>query len=194
VLFRVGRRIEHRDEDVTGQSNANFVSSPQFSAPSSNLNSARRAARGRFSTIVENRRAPYQEGVRSSRRLPAGVDLKTSSSYAVDALASCSLTVLRLPELLDPPQALATPRRRRRSSCSFSTQTATSWSTTAVRSHGCRSFLPCAQPSGITLMPVWTNGTHRTSVENESSVRQASALHLGAITSALKRSMRATHS
>jgi hypothetical protein len=90
--------------------------------PASNLNSVRRAARGRRSTIAENRRALYQEGVGSSRRLLAGADEKASSLCVVDALAFCSLTEQRSPDLLGSPQALAIPRRRRRSSCSFSTQ------------------------------------------------------------------------
>jgi hypothetical protein len=55
------------------------------------LTSIRFAVRGgRCSTIAENRRGLYQEGVGSSRRLLAGVDEKASSSRVVDALTFCS--------------------------------------------------------------------------------------------------------
>jgi len=78
--------------------------------PVSSVNSARRAARGRFSTIVENRRALYQEGARSSRLPSVRVDQKASSLRVVGALAFCSLRGQRSPDPLGSLQALAIPR------------------------------------------------------------------------------------
>ena len=103
--------------------------------PVSNLNSARRAARGRFSTIVENRRALYQEGARSSRLPSVRVDQKASSLRVVGALAFCSLRGQRSPDPLGSLQALAIPRRGRRSSCSFSTQSWRCSKPAAPKSH-----------------------------------------------------------